>query len=132
MNERILVADDDLELLQAIGDVLVLDGYRVTRVHDGAALIEALADRSYDLLVTDISMPWMTGLQVSHSARYAGLQVPIVVITALRDENLAADVAALGPHTRLLRKPFAIEDLEGAIHDLLAARGSARSAPEPF
>ena len=132
MNERILVADDDLDLLQAIGDILVLDGYRVTRVHDGSALIEALADRSYDLLVTDISMPWMTGLQVSHSARYAGLEVPIVVITALRDENLAADVAALGPNARLLRKPFAIEELEGAIRDLLARRESALSAPEPF
>ncbi|HVK85986.1 MAG TPA: hypothetical protein VM513_17820, partial [Kofleriaceae bacterium] len=46
-------------------------------------------------IVTDISMPWMTGLQVMHSARAAGLRVPIIVMTALRDPTIPEQVASL-------------------------------------
>ncbi|HUJ57435.1 MAG TPA: response regulator, partial [Kofleriaceae bacterium] len=86
---RVLVADDDLELLTEITEAVAQWGYAVDSACNGAELMEAMADRVFDLVITDISMPWMTGLQASHAARYAGLATPILVITALRDDAIA-------------------------------------------
>ncbi len=117
---RILVADDDPDLLDAVAETLELLGALVVRANSGDALIGALADEGpFALVVTDISMPWMSGLQVMHSARYAGLGTPIVVMTANRDPQTARDVRALGAAVRLLYKPFGLAELESAIDALL-------------
>ncbi len=121
---RILVADDDLELLSAIGEILEHWGYAVDLARNGGELLEALGDRTYDLVITDVSMPWMTGLQVTHSARYAGLPTPILVITALRDDAIDTRVAALGKRARLLRKPFDMDALADAVEQLIGARAT--------
>ncbi len=120
MAGTVLVAEDDVELLDAIGDSLVQHGRTVRKAHNGDELISAMADGSYDLVITDVAMPWMTGLQASHAARYAGLATPILVITALEDPKLADHVAALGSRARLLRKPFELAALEREVDQLLA------------
>jgi CheY-like chemotaxis protein len=119
--KHVLVADDDLEMLAVLADALTAAGHAVTHAADGAALIDTLADHRFDLVVTDISMPWMTGLQATHSARYAGLDTPILVITALGGRAIADRVAGLGERVRLLRKPFTLEALHAAVAQLLAA-----------
>jgi DNA-binding response OmpR family regulator len=121
VSARILIADDDFDLLDAMVAVFEARGFIVEQARDGSELIEAMGDRSFDLVITDISMPWMSGLQVSHSARYTGLATPIVVITALRDPDIPRRVAALGPRARLIRKPFSFAELETAVDELLAA-----------
>lgn len=121
MGARILVADDDLELLQAIAEVLLQRGYDVVKARNGDELIAALAASPFDLVVTDVSMPWMTGLQAAHSARYAGLQSPILVISALDDPTLPAKVASLDEHAHLLRKPFDLSTLEDAVDKMLGS-----------
>jgi DNA-binding response OmpR family regulator len=121
---RVLVADDDLDLLCEITEAVAQWGYLVDRARNGAELMEAMAERRFDLVITDVSMPWMTGLQASHSARYAGLRTPILVITALRDEAIADRVRSLGRHARLLRKPFDLEGLASAIDDLIGGHAN--------
>jgi FixJ family two-component response regulator len=74
------------------------------------------------VVITDVAMPWMTGLQVMHSARTAGLTTPVVVMTALRDSKVADTAAALGKHAAFLQKPFGIEDLYAALCSVLADR----------
>ena len=82
---RILVADDDPELLDVVDENLTRRGADVTRATNGAELFENLAEKGpFDLIVTDVAMPWMTGVQAMHAARTAGLGTPIVVMTALR------------------------------------------------
>lgn len=110
MNARVLVADDDAATLAIVAAGLERLGFRVTRADDGDELLHAIAEGGpYDLMVTDISMPWMSGLHVAHSARAAGLTTPVIVMTALPIE--ARDVEALGPQSALLRKPFALTQL---------------------
>jgi len=121
---RVLVADDDLELLSEITETVAQWGYAVDSARNGAELMEAMADRVFDLVITDVSMPWMTGLQASHSARYAGLTTPILVITALGDDVIADRVTSLGRHARLLRKPFDLEALASAVDELIGDRAS--------
>jgi CheY-like chemotaxis protein len=129
---RVLVADDDHELLDAVSDALVRLGADVTCSRNGAELIESLADKGpFDLVVTDIAMPWMTGVQAIHAARTAGLGTSVIVMTALRDEGIAARVQALGKNAALLQKPFALAELEAAASKLLAQRGAPESNSEP-
>jgi CheY-like chemotaxis protein len=117
MTLRVLIADDDPEMLDMVSSVVAkVYGAYIVRAATGHELLAAIADEGpYDFIVTDISMPWMTGLQVMHSARTAGLPVPVVVMTALRDPEIPAQVAALGDRARLIQKPFGYDDLVAAL-----------------
>jgi two-component system KDP operon response regulator KdpE len=121
---RILVADDDPELLQLVVNALLVRGFDVVSATTGGELLEGIAeDGPFGIVITDVSMPWMTGLQVMHSARSAGLSCPVIVMTALRNHKTAMQVAALGVEVQLLYKPFTIDELDYAIrralgHDL--------------
>ena len=121
--QRILVADDDPDLLRSVADLLENSGATVVRAADGSELLQAMAHQGpFALIVTDVAMPWMSGLQVMHSARYAGVGTPIVVMTALRDPSIGDRVNALGVDAVLLHKPFEQDDLARAVQQLLAKR----------
>jgi CheY-like chemotaxis protein len=120
---RVLVADDDPLLLSTITDALTDLGATVIGAASGAELIEQLANEGpFDLLVTDVSMPWMSGLQAMQAIRTAGLGTPVIVMTALSDERIPLQVRALGHNATLLRKPFDLTELIGAASTLLERR----------
>jgi len=76
---RVLVADDDPLLLATVADALTHLGGNVTSAASGAELIEQMANEGpFDLVVTDISMPWMNGLQAMQAARTAGLGTSVI------------------------------------------------------
>lgn len=115
-----LVADDDPELLAGVSEALTHLGADVTRAVDGGELIEKLAAKGpFDLVVTDISMPWMTGIQAVHAVRRAGVGTSVLIMTALQDETIAARVNALGGNVALLLKPFTLTELQSAASALL-------------
>ena len=127
---RVLIADDDPQLLEALAESLEELGATVARAHTGAELIDRLAERGpFDLVVTDIAMPWMTGLNSVRAARTAGLGMPVIVITALHDEAIPAEVKALGRNAVLLHKPFDIKELESAVEKLLGAQKPHQKQP---
>jgi two-component system, cell cycle sensor histidine kinase and response regulator CckA len=116
MNGRVLLADDDPDFLDVVALWLEREGAAVVRATSGAELLEQLAESGpFDLVITDVSMPWMSGLHVATAARTAGLHVPFIVMTGLADRSLAARVVALGNQSSFLRKPFSREQLEAAI-----------------
>lgn len=122
---RVLVADDDLEMLTAVASVVEGLGAEVVRASTGGTLIEHLADdEPYDLLITDLAMPWMNGLQVAHAVRSSGLRLPILLITARATPDVLRQIAALGGEAALLRKPFALEALEAKVVSMLPQRGN--------
>lgn len=122
---RVLVADDDPEMLEMVSRVLDRLGLEVVTACSGADLLEKVAERGpFDLVVTDVSMPWMSGLQVMHSARTAGMRCPIIVITALRNQRTADQVETLGAEVRRLDKPFSVGALEETVRALV--RGGPR------
>jgi len=125
---RALVADDDPQMVSMVSMALRTFGADVVAVESGGELLETIANGGpFDVIVTDISMPWMTGLQVMQSARTAGLPIPVVVMTALRDPTLPAQVRSLGGRAELLLKPFSIEELYTAIRSCLAEPSAART-----
>ena len=120
---RVLVADDDPLLLPTVAEALEQFGAQVTCAASGDELIEQLANEGpFDLVVTDVSMPWMSGLQAMHAVRTAGLGTSVIFMTALADERIPSQVRALGENALLLRKPFDLSQLVAAASTLLARR----------
>lgn len=120
VHARILVADDDPALLAAVCELLEYFGAEVVRARSGDELIEQLGEHGpFDLVITDVSMPWMSGLQAMHSVRAAGLTTPVIVMTALKDERVALQARTLGRGVVFLRKPFALASLAAAVTSLL-------------
>ena len=118
---RVLVADDDADMLAAVSDALSSIGFAVIGVDSGAGLIDCLANEGpFDLLVTDISMPWMDSLKTLRSIRTAGVTTPVIVITALTDAQIPNRVQALGGNAILLRKPFDLDELAAAAQRMTA------------
>ncbi|HUK33635.1 MAG TPA: response regulator [Vicinamibacterales bacterium] len=126
---RILVADDDPLMLDSVAEALSGMGARVTRAASGAELVDEMAAAGpFDLVVTDVAMPWMSGLTAMRAARTAGLGTAVIVMTGRRDERIPSQVRALGPNAVLLRKPFGLDDLEKVVSTLLARHGPESAA----
>jgi two-component system response regulator MprA len=125
MHPRVLVADDDRDLLDAVAAAVTEMGADVVRAETGGDLIERMADEGpFDLVITDIAMPWMNGLQALHAARTAGDETPVIVMTAMKSEHIPAQVEAVGK-TLLLQKPFGLDELAEAVTRLLDRQGSS-------
>jgi CheY-like chemotaxis protein len=118
VNGRVLIAEDDPAMMGTISRALARLGYAVVCAESGAEMVDQLADEGpFDLIVTDVSMPWMDGLNAIRSMRTAGLATPVIVITALNHQDIPTQVRALS-HATLLRKPFELRDLEAALASL--------------
>lgn len=128
MNARVLVADDDPDFLDAVARALERTGAEVVRARSGDELVHQMAARGpFALVITDVSMPWMSGLEVVRATRDAGLHAPVIVMTGLPEDQVAARVGELGEDAVLLHKPFLVRDLLGAAERLIEhARGSGR------
>ena len=80
---RILVVDDDPAIRRSLERALSFEGHTVTCVENGAAAIsEAIKPEAYDAMVLDLGLPDIDGLDVTRTIRVAGLDVPILVLTA--------------------------------------------------
>lgn len=79
---KILIAEDDRELRELFGHVLTKNGYAVKGAANGREALDALAESSYDLIVSDIMMPVMDGYELVRSLREAGDKTPVLMITA--------------------------------------------------
>jgi DNA-binding response OmpR family regulator len=128
---RILVVDEDSDLRLLYADVLALPGYHVDAAEDGAAGWEALQANNYNLLITEHSMPKLTGVELVRKLRSARMAVP-VVMAAVRlpthelVRNPSLQVAAM------LLKPFAVDVLLDTVKSVLRATDSPREHLEPL
>lgn len=128
---RVLVAEDDPEMLETLVELLRGDGYDVQAAADGGRLLVELtrgAKCSYedvDLIVSDVSMPVCSGVQIVETLRAAHCMVPVILITGSDDERTRMHAERAG--AVLLLKPFSLAELSAAVSDLLALL--ARGAP---
>jgi DNA-binding NarL/FixJ family response regulator len=118
---RVLLADDHTMVAEGLGSLLRIDFDLVGTVTDGRALVEAAERLRPDVVVTDISMPKLNGLDAIRQLRSAGNQAKVVVLTMHADERLVAEAFRAGASCYLL-KQSAGEELISAIHEALAGR----------
>jgi two-component system, OmpR family, response regulator MprA len=115
---NLLVVDDEPAVRDALDRALRAEGYRVATAADGRAALDRMAEERPDLIVLDVLMPVMDGLEVCRALRAAGDRTPILVLTA-RD-SVADRVEGLDAGADdYLVKPFALDELLARIRALL-------------
>ena len=82
---RILLAEDEEALSKAYAQVLIMQGYEVEPVYDGKAALEAANSGTYDLMIFDVMMPKMSGLEVLKALREAGNTTYVIMLTAMSE-----------------------------------------------
>ena len=121
---RILVVDDDSDLRLLYSDVLALPDYHVDAAEDGAAGWEALQANNYNLMITEHSLPKLTGVELVRKLRAARMAVPVVLAAG----RLPVHELARNPSLQLaatLLKPFAVDALLDTVKNVLRATDSA-------
>jgi two-component system KDP operon response regulator KdpE len=114
---RILVVDDEPGIRQFLRIGLTPDGYVVSEADRGMSALDAVRRREIDLILLDLGLPDVTGLQVIKRIRYAQSDIPIIVLSHRADE--ASKVAALDLGADdYITKPFGIEELLARIRVL--------------
>jgi two-component system response regulator MprA len=122
---RVLVVDDDPQLREALTRALQLDDYTVSTATNGAQALEAVSQQRPDVMVLDVMMPYVGGLDVCRTLRARRDRLPILVLTA-RDE-VGDRVAGLDAGADdYLTKPFALDELRARLRALLR-----RTAADP-
>jgi two-component system, OmpR family, response regulator MprA len=124
---RVLVVDDDPQLREALARALELDGYDVTTASNGVKALDAISTARPDLMVLDVMMPYVGGLDVCRTLRDRKDRLPILVLTA-RDE-VGDRVAGLDAGADdYLTKPFALEELRARLRALLRRTATEESS----
>lgn len=130
---KILLMDDDPALLNLVQLALSAEGYEVRTANNGKEGIKLIEQEMVDLVVTDLVMPGLEGLESIIHLRKSHPEVKIIAMSAgLRKGKIDMLPAALslGAH-RTLRKPFAIEALLSAVNELLEETGDGHLSPWP-
>jgi len=120
---RVLVAEDDGPVRQSIARVLAFEGYQVDAVADGGAALALMAATPPDVVVLDVTMPVLDGLETCRRLRAAGDHTPVLMLTArsaVSDRVAGLDAGA----DDYLVKPFALDELLARLRALLRRRDS--------
>jgi CheY-like chemotaxis protein len=121
-SRTVLVADDDIGHLRMLELVLGAHKFDVVSVENGHDALTYLQSHTPDMMILDVNMPFMTGLDVCERARRLGRLkgVPIIIMTSLTDDDTRQRAQSAGANL-FLSKPITGTDLRGAIGSLLAA-----------
>lgn len=111
----ILYVEDNDFVRDSYAELLTTAGRRIVGVPDGASARKALCEQNVNLLMTDISLPDGSGLDIAREALRQNPRLPVIVCSGYGPEHAAQ---ALGPTAHALTKPFDLLELEGLIEKL--------------
>jgi DNA-binding NtrC family response regulator len=114
MTRRVLVVDDDAVVRASVHKVLGRAGLETTEAASGVEALSLLAAGGFDLVISDIRMPNMDGVQLLREMKARNPAQPAIVMTAYAEVPLAVD-AMLAGAADYLRKPFTSEELRSAV-----------------
>jgi two-component system response regulator CpxR len=115
---RLLMVDDDIELCEMVGEYLKIEGFTVDAVHNGASGLQAAQDGDYALMLLDIMLPEMSGLEVLRRLRNSGSSLPVLMLTARGDASDRIVGLEVGSDD-YLPKPFDERELVARLRAIL-------------
>jgi len=129
---RILIVEDDARIARFVALELEHEGYRVLTARDGPGGLEAALRESPDLVLLDLMLPGLSGIEVCRRMkRIPRLKhVPVIILTALRDETTLRDAREQGADEVIL-KPLEGKDFRETVKRLVAASRAARDGDAP-
>ena len=114
---KVLLADDDRELVGIVSYVFLREGYKVVTAHDGATALQAFEAEAPDLVVLDLNMPKRSGLEVLRAIRKRAA-TPVLVLSVMTAEEHVVDALDSGADD-YLEKPFRPRELRARVRALL-------------
>jgi two-component system cell cycle response regulator CpdR len=116
---RILITEDEDSLRSFVARALRMDGHETVEAADGAEGLEALDGGRFDLLLSDIRMPVMDGIELTHKAAAAHPGLKILLMTGYAEQRERADDLAT-KIVDVVSKPFTLPDIRTAVAKALA------------
>ncbi len=117
-NYKILVVDDENSLREMLSILLQRQGYQVEQATDGVAALSMAQEDSYDLIISDIQMPKMNGIELLRQLRSQGNNVTMMMITAFSSTEEAVEAMKLGAYD-YITKPFKNDEIRLVIKNAL-------------
>jgi len=121
MAVTILVADDEVYIVELLSELLQMEGYQVLRAYDGTEALMAIERHCPDVVLTDNMMPGYSGLEViAYLHHHATCSAPVILMSAVTP-------VPIPPETHFLPKPFDLDVVLDLVTQLLPDQGSAAS-----
>ena len=106
----ILIAEDDELILRTVEHKLVKEGHEVVLTRNGREAIEKINELDLDLVVTDIMMPFASGIEILSALKSIGKKIPVIVLSSMGQEEVVVDAFDLGASDFMV-KPFSPNEL---------------------
>jgi two-component system response regulator AtoC len=140
MSARILIIDDEATIRSSLQEALIQDGYEVEVAEAGEAALAMCRGGRFDLVVTDLNLPGVNGLEILNALRNQGDQTPVIMMTAYGDMDTALQAMRGGAYD-FIPKPFKLSVIKRQVKAALratadreitvGATGSGEPAPAP-
>jgi DNA-binding response OmpR family regulator len=127
---RVLVVDDDSCIRELSAQTLSFSGYRVECAEDGAAAWMVLTAGKYDLLITDQTMPNLSGVELLQKLHAAHMAVPVIMATGILPTEVFTRQPWLKPNATLI-KPYTVDELLGTVREVLRSTEHAPAQNSP-
>ena len=118
---KILIVDDEESLREFLEIMLKREGYEIATAENGEVAIKHLAKKNYDVVITDLQMPKIHGMQVLAKAKESDPEMVVIVITAFGSTESAVEAMKLGAYD-YITKPFKIDEIKLVIKKALEKR----------
>ena len=128
MNEQqsILLVDEDMEFRKAMKKMFEKSGYTVTVVADGREALETLSRETFDLIISDLRMPNLNGLELMEEIKRKQMDTPVIFITAYGEVSSYMDLMNLGAF-EYINKPVKGQEILSVARRALEAHGNSPS-----
>jgi DNA-binding NtrC family response regulator len=120
-NTRVLIIEDDAEMRSLLRDFFAEEGFEIDSVGNGHDAFGILTQKIFDVVITDIRMPGLTGLDILPRIKKIQPEAAIIVITAFGTEEFRRKAFERGANA-YLEKPIHYQELRGLLHDVLLAK----------
>jgi len=117
---KILIVDDEAGVLFMIQKMFHADGYEVVMARNGEEAVESVRNDMVDLVITDLRMPRMDGMQLLREVKRFAPSMPVIMLTAYASDKTAIEAKKLGAFT-YIAKPFNVAGFLAAVKRALCA-----------
>lgn len=131
MNPRILIVDDETAIRSSLAEALAADDYRIETAETGEEALAKLNSAEFELVITDLKMPGVTGLELMEAMRNQDKQTPVIMMTAYGAVDSAVEAMRLGAYD-FIQKPFKLGVMRKQVKAAIRATTSARISDNEY
>ena len=129
MTEKILIVDDDASFRRVVDYTLKEEGYQTTLAEDALTALGKLDESDFSLVITDVRMPQMSGLELLTSIRAIKPEVPVILVTGFASVESAIEAVDLGV-SAYIQKPFNTKEFLAKVEQVITGERSQHRAKD--